>query len=68
MLIFSATQEHFLKDSMSLAGCQINLIDVNFHFEKSLEIFDKNLAEKIWSKKNKEVKGSPLMPIRVNTV
>ena len=41
MLIFSATQEHFLKDSMSLAGCQINLIDVNFHFEKSLEIFDK---------------------------
>ena len=26
---------------MSLAGCQINPIDVNFHLQKSLEIFDK---------------------------
>ena len=50
---------------MSLAGCQINLIDVNFHLQKSLEIFDKNSADKIWSKKDKEIKVSPLMPIRV---
>ena len=42
---------------MSLAGCQINLIDVNFHLQKSLEIFDKNSAEKIWSKKDKEIKS-----------
>ena len=31
---------------MSLAGCQINPIDVNFHLQKSLEIFDKNSATK----------------------
>ena len=51
---------------MSLAGCQINPIDVNFHLQKSLEIFDKNSADKIWSKIDKETKVSPLMPIRVN--
>ena len=26
---------------MSLAGCQINSIDVNFHLQKSLDKFDK---------------------------
>ena len=31
---------------MSLAECQINLIDVNFHLQKSLEIFNKNSAAK----------------------
>ena len=51
---------------MSLAGCQINLIDVNFHLKKSLEDFDKNSAVKIWSKNDKEIKVSPLMPIRFN--
>ena len=50
---------------MSLAGCQINLIDVNFHPQKSLEILIKKSAEKIWSKKDKEIKVSPLTPIRV---
>ena len=50
-----------------LAGCQINPIDVNFHLQKSLYFFDENSADKIWSKKNKEIKVSPLlMPIRVN--
>ena len=39
-------------------GCQINPIDVNFHLQKSLEIFDKNFADKIWSKKDKEVKSA----------
>ena len=43
---------------MSLAGCQINLIDVNFHLQKSLEIFDKNSADKIWSKKDKGLKSA----------
>ena len=42
---------------MSLAECQINPIDVNFHLQKSLEIFDKNSAEKIWPKKDKEIKS-----------
>ena len=51
---------------MSLAGCQINPIDVNFHLQKSLEIFDKSWADKIWSKKDKDIKVSPLMPIRVS--
>ena len=41
---------------MSLAGCQINLIDIsldiNFHLQKSLKIVDKNSADKIWSKKD----------------
>ena len=50
---------------MSLTGFQINPIDVNFHLQKVLESFDKNLADKIWSKKDKDIKVSPLMPIRV---
>ena len=36
---------------MSLVGCQINPIDVNFYLQKSLEIFDKNSVDKIWSNK-----------------
>ena len=53
---------------MSLAGCQINPIDFNFHLQESLEIFDKNKnsAVKIWSKNDKEIKVSPLMPIKVD--
>ena len=50
---------------MSLAGCQINPIDVNFHLQKSLEIFDKSSADKIQSKKYKGIKVPSLMPIRV---
>ena len=50
---------------MSLAGCQINSIDVNFHLQKSLEFFDTNLADKIQSQNYKEVKVPCLMPIRV---
>ena len=45
-------------------GCQINKIGFNFHLQKSLEIFDECSADKIWSK-DKEIKVSPLMPIRV---
>ena len=41
---------------MSLAESQINLIDVNFHLQTSLEIFDKNLADKIQSKKYQQIK------------
>ena len=44
---------------MSLAGCQINLIDVNFHLQKSLESFHKN---KIQSKKDKGIKVAPPPP------
>ena len=43
---------------MSLAGCQINPIDVNFQLQKRLEIFDKNSADKIWSRKNKGVESA----------
>ena len=46
---------------MSLEGFQINPIDVNFHLRKSLEFFDKNSGNKIWSKKDKETKVLPLM-------
>ena len=44
---------------MSSTGCQINPIDVNFHLQKSLEFVEKNLAEKIWIEKDKEIKVSP---------
>ena len=43
---------------MSLAGCEINPIDVNFHLQKSLEICDKNSAGTIWSKKDKGLDSS----------
>ena len=45
---------------MTLAGRQINSIDVNFHLQKSLEITDKNSAGKIWSKKDKGVESALL--------
>ena len=38
---------------MSLAGCQTIQIDVNFHLQKCLEIFDKNSADKIQSQNYK---------------
>ena len=50
---------------MSFKGCQINLIDFNFHLQKSLEIYDENTADKIASKMVKEIKVAHLMPIRV---
>ena len=43
---------------MSLVGCQINSIDVNFHLQKSLDIFDYKSAEKIRSKKDKGVESA----------
>ena len=43
---------------MSLAGCQIIEIDINFHLQNSLEIFDKNSAVKIWSTKDKGVESA----------
>ena len=43
---------------MSLAGCQINPIDVNFHLQKSLELFDKDSADKIKYKKDKGVQSA----------
>ena len=39
---------------MSMEGFQINPIDVSFHLKKSMEIFDKKSADKIWSKNDKE--------------
>ena len=44
---------------MSWAGSQNNSIDVNFYLQKSLEVFEKNSADKIWSNKDK-VKKYPL--------
>ena len=53
---------------MSLAGSQINPIDVNFHLQFFLEIFDKNSADKVKSKKDKGIKVPSLMPIRLKVV
>ena len=43
---------------MSLAGYHIDLIDVNFYLQKSLEIFGKNSADKVWSKKDRGVESA----------
>ena len=48
---------------MSLAGCQINSIDVNFHLQKSLEIFDNNSADKNLTQKEQGNKS--IMPVRI---
>ena len=37
---------------MSWAGCQNNPINLNFHLQKSMEIFEKNSDDKIWSNKH----------------
>ena len=50
---------------MSLAGCQINLIDVNFHLQKSLDYFFKIQLKKSDPKRTSEWKVPSLMPIRV---
>ena len=38
---------------VSLAKCQIHPIDVNFHIQKSLEIFDTYSADEIESQNHK---------------
>ena len=43
---------------MSLAGCQINPIDVNFQLQESLEIFDKNSANKNLIQKGQKVESA----------
>ena len=43
---------------MSVARCQIILIDLNFHLQKCLEIFDENSADKIQSKNDKGGKSA----------
>jgi hypothetical protein len=42
---------------MSLAECQINSIDVNFHLQKSLDIFYTNSADKCMIQKGQAVKS-----------
>ena len=47
MLIFRATKGQHFKDLMRWPGCQNNPIYLNFHLQKSLEIFEKkNQLEK----------------------
>ena len=43
---------------MSLAGRQINLIDVNFHLQKSLEIFDKKVRQQNLIQKEQGVESA----------
>ena len=50
---------------MGVAGCQIIPIDLNFHLQKCLEIFDKNSADKIQSKNYEGANPPCLMPTRV---
>ena len=53
---------------MSLAEYQINLIDLNFHLQKNLEVFEENSADKIWSNKDIQVKVPCPVPDRVKTI
>ena len=46
-------QGTFLHDSMSLSGCQINPIDINFRLQKSLETFGKNSTDNVGSEKDR---------------
>ena len=41
-------------------------INVNFHLQNFLEIFEENSADKIWSNKDKGIKIPPPVPNRVN--
>ena len=50
---------------MSWAGRQNKVIDLNFHLQKSLEIFEKKSDDKIWSNKDTKVKMPCPMPDRV---
>ena len=43
---------------MSLIGCQVNPIDVNFYLQKSLEIFNKHSAAKNLNQKRQEVESA----------
>ena len=52
---------------MSLA-VQNNPIGVNFHLQKSLEIFDKNSADKFWSKKDKGWKKPSLIDYQLGLI
>ena len=52
---------------MSLAGCQIIPIDLNFYLQKCLEIFDKNSADKIQSKNYKVGNASCQLGLMMGT-
>ena len=43
---------------MSFTGCQIIPIDLNFHLQNCLDIFDKYSADKIQSKNNEGGKSA----------
>ena len=53
---------------MSLAVCQINPINVNFHLQKSLEIFDTNPADEIQSQNYKDGKNALPHDLRVKNI
>ena len=52
-------RDKFCKAQWAGQVVKINPIDVNFHLQKSLEIFEKNSADKIWSNKDKKIKMPP---------
>ena len=52
-------RDNFYKTQWAGQGVKINPIDVNFHLQKSLEMFEQNSADKIWSKKDRGIKVSP---------
>ena len=55
----------FYKTKWAWYGVKLTLIDVNVHILRSLDIFDENSGDKIWSKKDKGIKVSPSVPNRV---
>ena len=59
ILIFRTTLGHFLKKSMSLAQCQNNPIDVNFHLKKVWKVLIKDKLTKSDSKMTRRLKYRP---------
>ena len=53
LTLIGMSYESKKKDSMSLAGCQIIPIDLNFHLQKCLEVLNKNSVDKTHSKNYK---------------
>ena len=65
IFIYFFEEGHFYKTQWAWQGVKLTRL-MSIFTSKSLEIFDKNSANTILSKKDKEWKESPLMPIRVN--
>ena len=60
---FAPPRSTFYKTQWAWQGVKLTrLMSIFTYHQKSLEIFEKNSADKIWSKKDKRIKVSPPVP------